>query len=474
MIRGPRPHRSSLAWSPWPLAAVLLALLVPAGAVHGLTLGGDLHLQVSAATREDGGGGLPIEAVGRRVVLGLDTRGSLGRAGSFEARLELRYLASGLHTLDDTRGAAGAEPITPRAGEVVARLYDLLDGVDLSAGLLRPRWGTADLFSPNDTLSPVDLEDPTRLDRRLPLPAALLAWHPSPSLTMELFVAPYFVPAALPLDEGVPLGETPPLTGYVGEGTTIGRVEVRLAAPDQTLAEQASVAARALWDGPWGTFGLMGRWARDSLPVPDGEVWFTGYQTEDRVDVALEARYPRVWSLGGTWRGTLPLDLGAWVDAALVSPGAARVVASRSQLEALVSLGRLQQVPEPIPSVPTMAGDRFLAATVGVERTWWGWYTNLQAVRGLPVLERDSRAIHQYVAARVRRAWLDGRLEITLDGLWSVSEPGSAALRATGTWLEQDVWSFGLSVYHVLGHGGSTLGRFQDLGRVELFMDVDL
>jgi len=241
---------------------------------------------------------------------------------------------------------------------------------DLKLGVQRIAWGEAQGISVVDTINPLNLEDPTRLDQRLSVLAASFTAH-TETLAFTAIVVPYFVPAALPTIDVDLMADADDLfderfTG--GRQIDLGSLDGRPDVPGDGLSDTA-VAARLRWTPSFADFGLSWHAGRDSLPQVAGVVSLLGYQTKsNRVDVGVPLVYPRQHTYGFTTRTALPADVTAWAEAALTMPQRTVAKPLASQLDALETLGVIDTVPRPIPETETQDGQPITRWIVGLER----------------------------------------------------------------------------------------------------------
>ena len=241
---------------------------------------------------------------------------------------------------------------------------------ELRLGVQRIAWGEAQGISVVDTINPLNLEDPTRLDQRLSILAASFTAH-TETLSFTAVAVPFFVPAALPTVQVDLMADAEDLfderfTG--GETMELGSLEARPDVPNNGLSD-AALAARLRWTPRFADFGLSWHAGRDSLPQVAGDVGLLGYQTKsNRVDVGVPLAYPRQHTYGFTTRTALPADITAWIEAALTMPQRTVARPQASQLEALETLGAIDDVPRPIPETETQDGEPITRWVIGLDR----------------------------------------------------------------------------------------------------------
>lgn len=314
--------------------------------------------------------------------------------GRADVDLRLHNL-SGLGALSDASTPALSQPWSLRFRDAWVRAR--FGGVTLRAGAQRIAWGVGTGISLLDNLNPWDLENPTRFDRRLSVPAVHLSgvWG---SLSAEAAWTPFFVPGALPAD-GVSLtaGAADVFAGsdFGAEGVEINELQTRLTLPGGDITN-SGVGGRLRWSGAAADVALSWYQGRDTLPQVSGEVLLTGFQTDtDRVDVGIPIVYPRV-SVGGLEvKGELPAEISGWGELAVVVPAQTTAAPSEVQLEALVRLGTLDAVPDPIPQTVTQDGEPYLKWLVGLDRSVGPVYVNAQWLHGFPT-ERQAADVGDY------------------------------------------------------------------------------
>ena len=293
---------------------------------------------------------------------------------------------------------------------------------DLKVGIQRIAWGEAQGISVVDTINPLNLEDPTRLDQRLSVLAASFTAH-TETLAFTAVAVPYFVPAALPavdvdlMTDGSDLFDD----RFIGDDTIqLGEVESRPDVPRDGLSDTA-VAARLRWTPSFGDFGVSWHAGRDSLPQVAGDVTLIGYQTKaNRVDVGVPLAYPRQHTYGLTARSALPADITVWAEAALTMPQRTVAQPRANQLSALANLGIIEDVPDPIPETETQDGEPVTRWVIGLDRPLGPVRVVGQWLHGL-FTERKQADLKDYALVGIR--WtitptirLDGTTATDMDG----------------------------------------------------------
>jgi len=305
-----------------------------------------------------------------------------------------------------------SEPVQPfdiRFEDVSVSLYDVgLAGFDFKVGVQRIAWGVAYGINPVDRVNPYDFEDPTRLEARLSSPA-VRATYTRGDLAIEAVGLPFFIPAALPLgarDADTLFGDSEwfPFDEARSDGEpNVGRITTEVARPETTLRNMQG-GARIVWTGPVGHLGLSYFHGIDSLPQANGDASIIGFQGIDRVDFRIPLEHPRLQILGAEWRRPLGGGVSAWVEAAVLFPERTVVRFSPGQLQQLVDLSLIDQVPDPIPQEVTQTSKPYVNAVAGVEYESDALYANLQYSYGFPT-ERSAGEQHHY-------GWLVARVPI--------------------------------------------------------------
>lgn len=380
-----------------------------------------------------------------------------------------------IETLDDTGEISKVAPVDIRVNEARLSMFDLFGakGLDLHAGAIRIEWGTADGVSPADRVNPFDLEDGTGYDRRLPSPAVQLAWSIG-DFSVEAVVVPVFLPAILPIDHidftamGDP-DEVLNLTEGDEAPPQVNQLDAEVESREPAL-ENVQIGARIKYRSPIGDFSAMFYRGFESLPQASGAVILTGFQTKDRIDLQVPLVYPRIMMAAADFRGPIVDQLSGWFEVAVLFPEQHELTVTRSQLEALVNLGELDSVPDPVPTQETQSADVYVNAAVGLDYLAWdALYLNLQYVRGMPT-ERQASDIHDYVLLALRLSLLDGRLVLSARGALEVADTESFGYSAGGaiTWLHGDAARITLATTFIGGQTGTTFGRFDNLSNLRL------
>jgi len=324
------------------------------------------------------------------------------------------------------------------------------DHLDLSMGAQRVAWGVANGISVVDNVYPLDLENPTKFDRRLSTLSAVTTAH-SGNLSLAMIAVPFFVPAALPqIDVSLLEGAS---DVFSEDGLTIGSVQTNAQVPVDTLS-QTAVAAQLRWTPPAVDLALSWYHGTDSLPQVDGNVLLIGYQSDsEKVDVGVPLTYPRVDIGGLTARGALPGDLTGWVEAAVVLPERTEAEPSRAQLQSLVQLGTIDEIPDPAPRIITQDGDPYARWIVGLERGFGPARITVQWLHGF-LTERRARDLRDYGLISLQLG-LSDTVRLTQDG---ASDLDGWLSDTTMSWLHADALELSAGATIVGGPEHSAFG----------------
>ena len=378
--------------------------------------------------------------------------------------------------LDDTGEISAVQPVDIRVNEARLSLFDLFGagGLDLSAGAMRIAWGEGDGLNPTDVVNPYNLEDGTGFDERLSSLAMQLAYSVG-DVRIEATVVPIFMPGILPIEhiDFTALGDPQDvfdLADDQDEPPEIQNVDTPTAVPEPGL-NNIQAAARIKYASPVGDFALMFYRGFESLPQASGAVRFTGFQTQNRIDIGVPLVYPKLMMGGASYRGPIVGRLSAWAEVAVMIPEKHALTAAKNQLEALVKLGRLDEVPDPIPTQTTQSDDVYVKAIAGLEYIFADQlYVNAQYARGTPT-ERQSADIHDYVLVGLRWTLLEGKLNLGARGALEVADGGDTLGYQAGgsiSWLHGDAAELRLSTTFLGGDEDASFGRFEKLSNVRL------
>ncbi|MAY79613.1 MAG: hypothetical protein CL930_02410 [Deltaproteobacteria bacterium] len=310
----------------------------------------------------------------------------------FDVRL---HGPAGAYGLDNTQDADALQPWSLRIRD--AWVSARSDHTELRIGAQRIAWGVANGVSVVDTVNPLNLEDPSKFDQRLSTLSMAATAH-STSWSITGVIIPFFVPAALPqanvdLMAGADDLFDQRFTG--SENIQVGALSSRPKVPEDTL-QNTSVATQIRWTPSLGDFALSWHHGKDSLPQVSGDVILVGYQTKnDEVDVGVPLIYPNLDIVGFTGRGELFADITGWVETAVVFPEQTQASPSAAQLDALVKLGTISSVPDPIPTSVTQDGDVYTKWVAGVERPFGSTRITAQWLHGF-FTERQADDLNDY------------------------------------------------------------------------------
>ena len=273
--------------------------------------------------------------------------------------------------------------------------------LDITVGQQRLAWGVAYGVNPTDVVNPYDLRDPMQFDARLGVPAVAATVH-GDHLALELVYVPLFraarLPAALDVLEGSE--DLFDFSDVGGADITVGQLTTRTKPPESTLDEGA-VAVRASLTSAPADAALVAYAGRDPLPQVGGAALLQGFASVDnRVDLSLPVVYPRILLAGAEIKAPLFWEISGWFEGAAIVQEALTVTASQAQVQALVDLGILDSLPDPLPSVSIQDGEPYVRFAAGIERFVGTLWVSLQWVHGLPT-ERSAAEARDYGALAV-------------------------------------------------------------------------
>ena len=411
-------------------------------------------------------------------VVGLRVQANLGRKVGVLGAVDLiNHNLSEVATLSDTSDIERVQPVSVRIQDAYVEMYGVgLKHLDLRVGAQRIRWGTGDGINPTDRINPLDLEDPTRFDRRLST-LAVLASYQAGKVRFEVAVMPLFVPAALPMREMDFLTAAVPeddfdLDEYSSsdEPIDVRNMDTSVQMPGFTLSNTA-VAARVLWEGTVGDLGVSYYHGRDSLPQGDGEVLLTGFATDQsRVDVKVPLAYPGIDVIGLEGRMGPFGDFSAWAEAAVVFPDLTELTASRWQLESLQQLGTLDEVPDPLPTQVTQDGRVYLQAIAGGDLNFpCGLYLNLQYLRGFPT-ERQRGDQGNFVLGAIRYTFAGGNVVLGNEAALEIRDDRTLGFLISPelSVMFGDAVDLGVALVWLGGQTGSHFDTYSSLSHVKL------
>lgn len=386
----------------------------------------------------------------------------------FDAALRLHPIV-GADTLEDTRFSNRSQVLSLDVNEAWVGLDSLVgEQVDLRVGQQRFAWGVGLGIQPTDVVNPVDLRDPTRFDQRLGVPSVSLLWTPGRSAIEAVYV-PLFRPARMPVEVDV-LDGAADLFSFAdsgGEGVNIGDFESRTTFPDGRIGF-GGMALRYSLATPTADISVMAYHGYDSIPQAGGDARIIGFQTDtNRVDIGIPLVYPELTILGGDLRAPLPGDLGLWFEGVAVFPESTSVSASRDQLENLVRIGTLDEVPDPLPETVVQDGRVYPRMVAGVDRALGRVLLSVQWIHGLPT-ERSAGDLRDYAALSLGI----GISEVTRVDVRAISDAQGVLATADVSVLHRDAATLSLGATVIAGPDGSALGDLRPLTHVRAGVDV--
>ncbi len=368
----------------------------------------------------------------------------------------------------DTADVLRVQPLSLELPQAWIELREVfVPALDLRLGQQRFAWGVGLGVNPVDVVNPYDLRDPARFDQRLGRPAVTARLHHQQA-TLELAWLPLFRPARMPAEIDL-LEDAEALFDFseVGGGDLeLGTLHTRTTFPDDRIGFQ-SFAARAAVAAPVADLAVVFFHGRDSLPQVGGTAVLVGFPGGNRVDVGIPVLYPRMTLVGAEVRAPLVWELGGWIEAAVTFPERVAVTASRSQLEALVGLGAIEEVPDPLPETVLQDGQPLPRWVVGVDRLIGRFSLSLQWIRGLPH-ERRVEDLSDYLALGAV-VTLSDPAQLRLTGL---SDGRGWLLAGHLALLHRDAATLTVGATLVDGPEESTLSQLRRVSRVSLGVDV--
>lgn len=386
---------------------------------------------------------------------------------ALDATLRL-HTRSAVTQADDASEGNRVQPFSLDVNEAWVEAADWpAKGVDLRLGQQRLAWGSAEGIHPVDRVNPYDLRDPFRFDQRLGTMMLNTRLRRGDGL-IELVWAPLFRPARLPselrvLDQAADLFD---FSDVGGGDARLGELSTLDSVPDTRLGYQ-SFAARASLAHRLADVALVGWMGRDSLPQVGGQARLLGFGSANRIDVGLPVVYPALAMVGAELRAPLFWDLAFWAEGGAFFPERTAVTANRAQLEALVRLEVLDEVPDPLPEAVVQDGLPYGQWVTGIERNFGRTLINLQWIHGLPT-ERSRADLRDYAALGLRSTPGD-RVEVVLRG---VTDLEGVLAGATVSYLHADSVTLGLGADVAIGARGSAIDALRPLSNVALTSKV--
>jgi hypothetical protein len=434
--------------------------------------GGSLGFHLHFATAECGPAGIAdcrwldlddlVEAGGH-------ARGKLSDGVDWRLAGVLRLSpALGIGEAGDAADGERVQPLTLDVDEAVVAMRNVVPGVDLRVGQQRFAWGVSQGVVPLDVVNPPDLRDPTRFDRRLGTPAiAILAHHGIAAL--ELVYTPVFRPARLPAGIDL-LAGADELFDFADMGAgdvDVGSLETRTTVPDLRVGF-AGAAARGSIAAPFADLAVVAWHGVDPIPQVGGEARILGYATDTgRVDVGVPVVYPFLTIVGAEARGAVVAEIVGSAEFAMVFPESEAVTASPAQLRALVDLGLLDAMPDPLPTTIIQDGRPFPRWVVGLDRVIGRFVLDGQWIHGLPT-ERQGPDVRDYGSAAVIVTVADP-VQVRVFG---VSDLEGYLVGGELAVLHADAATITLGTTQVDGPAGSALGRLHGASRVSIGVEA--
>ena len=375
----------------------------------------------------------------------------------------------GADTLDQTRFSNRTQLLSLDINEAWIGLRHWLgEDVELRIGQQRFAWGVGLGIQPTDVVNPVDLRDPTRFDQRMGTPAVALQWSRNQA-SVELVYTPLFRPARMPMEVNIVdnAAELFDFADVGGGDVTIGDFESRTDFPDGRIGF-AGIGGRFALATTALDISIMGWRGYDSIPQAGGDARIIGFQTDsNRIDIGVPLTYPLLYATGGDLRAPLPGDVGLWVEGVVIFPERTTVSASREQLENLVRIGTLDELPDPLPETVVQDGRPYPRLVAGVDRAFGRVLVSAQWVHGLPT-ERSVPDLNDYAAVSVGISIS----EVTQLDLSAISDFSGVLASAELSVLHRDAATVFIGGTLVRGPAGSALGDLQPLTHIRLGVDV--
>jgi hypothetical protein len=386
------------------------------------------------------------------------------------ARGALEFRLHGPSALTELEDAHDPERLQPRSIRIPDAWISVRGAhADLKMGADRLAWGVADGFSLADRINPWDLIDPTRFDQRLSIPMGVVTMRHG-SIQLEWVAAPFFQPAALPSEHIDLTASADDLFDAESTGAgeiEVGTLETRLTLPSEGTAS-STVGSRLRWTGPWADIALS--WTRGPDPIPqvDGALTLVGLQTnQDHVDVAIPMRFPMVHIGALEFRTELPADTSAWAEVTLTLPEETVAETNLWQLEALLDLGTISEIPDPLPATITQDGAAYIRWIGGIARHFGPVYLQGQWLRGFPT-ERQAADLDDYLLAAARWS-IRPTVKLEIGGITDLE---AWMTRAELAWIASDSAEFQLGAAWIDGAPSSSLTAFSAVSHIRSSVKV--
>jgi len=236
-----------------------------------------------------------------------------------------------LTNASDLSDASKLEPVSFMLDEVFVRVYDILPGLNLTAGRQKVHWGTADAVNPTDNFTTPDYSDPLVWDERRPVWMVYLGYMPVGDFGIELGAKPIFEPAVATAPEWFSVAVLPDIEQlrngliqeFIRQGLDSLTARQIAAAYTITVNEDIKLPSKNVRDITWGgrlkghlgnfDFALSFLRGYDFLPavqpVTNIDVM------EQRLDFVLKQWFPEKKVVGAELAGNL-FGVGFWAEAA--------------------------------------------------------------------------------------------------------------------------------------------------------------
>ena len=363
-----------------------------------------------------------------------------------------------LDTIEDAQDIESVQPLSIRTEELW--LQHSSTHFTTTIGMQNIRWGIGKGISQVNWMAPLDLRNPTIFSEHISVPAIKLAAHKQ-AVSTEFIVQPWFVPALLPQADISLFPTAVESFSIDGESLDIRSQEGRLITPSSNgkniqLGGQAALHLSSF------DIALFAFYGRDTLPQANGELLLMGFQTDrERVDIGIPLEYPTVITFGATGELLLPLETLLWFEITHILPEETQLVVSETQMQALTSLGTIDEVPDPLPSITTQNGEQYTKWLLGIERYFGDLILSGQWVHGL-FIERQAPELTNYFILHS-----DWAIRSTLRWNNTVMTDGAGIfLRSDVHWLVQDEIDLGLGGLWVPPLQDSALNNFNNTQQV--------
>lgn len=365
-----------------------------------------------------------------------------------------------LENIEDSQYIEKVQPISIRTEELW--LQTSSSYLTTTIGMQNILWATGKGISQVNWMAPLDLRNPTTFSEYISVPAIRLDAHKN-ATSAELILQPWFMPALLPQSDISLFPSEAESFSIDGQALDIRSQEGKLSLPNQSwenmqLGGQLSFH-QALFD-----ITLFGFYGNDTLPQANGELLLMGFQTDqDRVDIGIPLEYPKITAFGSTGSIVLPGNILSWFEYSYIIPQETKLVVSERQMNALESLGTIEEVPTPLPSVSTQNGEQYMKWLLGFERYFGNVVLSGQWIHGL-FIERQDEALSDYVLINA-----DWAIRPTIRWDNTIITDGSGLfLRSNVNWLIQDQLNLGFGGLWLPTLQASQLNNFKNVEQAYL------